>query len=75
MSRVLKLQQTATAIAEFALLDDRYNNYGVDLALEICSQVVDQAKEFNGELVVLFHTHQLDRPQWRFYKKLLPKLL
>lgn len=72
---VLKLHQTATAIAEFALLDDRYNNYGVDLALEMCSWVVDQAKEFNGELVVLFHTHQLDRPQWRFYKKLLPKLL
>ncbi len=72
---VLKLQQTATAIAEFALLDDRYNNYGVDLALEICSQVIEQAKEFNGELVVLFHTHQLDRPQWNFYNKLLPKLL
>ncbi len=69
--RILQLQQTSTAIAEFSLLDDRYNNYGVEKALEMCLPVIQQVKKFNGELVILFHTHQMDRPQWTFYKRLL----
>ena len=68
---VLPLQQTATSIAEFSLLDERYNSYSVKEALALCKAHYQNVRKHNGDLVILFHTHQLKTKQFEFYDKLL----
>ena len=68
---VLPLQQTATSIAEFSLLDERYNSYSVKEALALCKPIIQNVRKHNGDLVILFHTHQLKTKQFEFYDKLL----
>ena len=68
---VLPLEQTATSIAEFSLLDVRYNSYSVPEALALCKPIIQNVRKHNGDLVILFHTHQLKTKQSEFYDKLL----
>ena len=68
---VLPLEQTATSIAEFSLLDVRYNSYTVPEALALCQPIIQNVRKHNGDLVILFHTHQLKTKQSEFYDKLL----
>ena len=71
--KILPLEQTATSIAEFSLLDARYNSYSVSEALALCEPIIERVRKHNGDLVILFHTHQLKTPQFQFYKKLLAR--
>ena len=72
--RVLSVEQTATSIAEFSLLDARYNSYSVSKALSLCEPIIQNVQKHNGDLVILFHTHQLKTKQFEFYRKLLGRL-
>ena len=73
--RVLCLQQTATSIADFSLLDVRYNSYSVLEALSMCKPIIKTVRKHNGDLVILFHTHQMKTKQYDFYEKLLKLVL
>ena len=68
---VLPLEQTATSIAEFSLLDARYNSYSVKEALALCKPIIQNVRKHKGDLVILFHSHQLKTKQFEFYDKLL----
>lgn len=71
---VLSLEQTATSIADFSLLDARYNSYSVKEALALCEPIIQNVRKHNGDLVILFHTHQLKTKQSEFYDKLLARI-
>lgn len=72
--QVLRLEQTSTAIAEFSLLDARYNSHSVSEALDLCEPVIQNIRKHKGDLVILFHTHQMKKPQFEFYSKLLDRV-
>ena len=72
--RVLSIEQTATAIAEFSLLDERYNKFSLSEALALCEPIIKNVRKHQGDLVILFHTHQLKTIKFDFYQKLLAKV-
>lgn len=72
--RVLSIEQTATAIAEFSLLDERYNKFSLSEALALCEPIIKSVRKHQGDLVILFHTHQLKTIKFDFYQKLLAKV-
>ena len=67
---VLSVEQTATAIAEFSLVDERYNKFSLSEALALCEPIIDNVRKHDGDLVILFHTHQLNTVKFDFYHKL-----
>lgn len=69
--QVLCLEQTATSIADFSLLDARYNSHSVQEAISLCEPIIEKVRQHNGDLVILFHTHQMKTKQYDFYEKLL----
>ena len=67
----LRLQQTATSIAEFSLLDRRYSELSYAESLEQSMEIVAEVKKYKGRLVILFHTGHTDGLIWKFYKNLI----
>jgi len=60
-----------TAIMDFGLFGGRYRNLDVKEALDESRAVIDVCREYGGDLVILFHTHQVTQPQTLFYEELL----
>jgi hypothetical protein len=74
--RALGLQQSCTAVMDFALFGDKYGSSSkVDDALHQSLLAADVCRRYGGRLTILYHTFNLRRPQWDFYLALLPQVL
>lgn len=69
--RPLDLEQIATPIMDFGLLDQKYCGLEVDAALDACRPALDACRRYGGTLAILYHTGQARGPAWRFYTRLL----
>ena len=73
--KALALEQVATPIMDFGLLDSKYRGLPTTAALEACSPVIDICRRFGGTLAILYHTGQPTGPARAFYGKLLDMIL
>ena len=67
----MNILSISTSIMDFGFFDEKYNNYSVNEALNLCMPVINICKKFNGSLVILMHTGRNYKNGNKFYKELL----
>lgn len=73
--RRLALRQGSSAVCDFALLGDKYRSLSDEQALAECDAALSVCRRYGGELVVLFHTGLPDKSWYRFFERLMPRML
>ncbi len=72
--RTLSVDFIATAITDFGLMGEKYQNLSVEEALKVCNPIIEWSRNFSGNLCILFHTSNQDDQQNTFYRALLEQL-
>lgn len=73
--RVLSVDFVATAISDFGLMGEKYQNLSASEALNRCLPIIQACRDFGGNLCILFHTSNQDDQQNIFYESLMERLL
>ncbi len=73
--KTLPLRQTSTAIMDFGFFGGKYLDVSVDEAIEMIGPVVDTVRQYDGELVVLYHTGLGNDPETDLYYRIIDELL
>lgn len=73
--KILSVEFVATAITDFGLMDQKYQNFTAKEAINTCRPIIQSCREFDGSICVLFHSSNLDEQQNVFYETLMKELL
>lgn len=71
----LSVKFVATAITDFGLMDQKYQNLSVSESLDACAPIIQSCREFGGELCILFHSSNQDDRQNSFYETIMKDFL
>lgn len=72
--RQLAVRQGASVLCDFALLGDKYRSLTEEQVFNECDAATSVCRQYDGELVVLFHTGLPDDSWYQFLERLLPRL-